>query len=196
MTHIWPGEADEVQAQARFARSSQTGLEARPRAALHGRAKSGAGSAPLCVCIRIQAGCAGGSGAGMPAWRPRHQHSARCQACFVSCAGCGLSHGLAVHLRDPEQPARHSDEDHRLPHPSTGINLLRTQGSAAARIEVNAKCTQCLLLVRIGGVWLAQLMDAQCPWSWRGSKGLLMPLLGVWDPPSKDEASINFWEKR
>lgn len=96
----------------------------------------GLAALPRCVCVGIQPGCAGGSGAGMPAWRPRHQHSARCQACFVSCAGCALSHGLAVHLRDPERPAGNSRHSALMgitacPIPGTGINQLPAENPGA-----------------------------------------------------------------
>jgi len=51
-------EGGKIQAWERLVRTSQTRLEARPRAALHDRAKSVPGTAPLrlplCVCVRIQ----------------------------------------------------------------------------------------------------------------------------------------------
>lgn len=62
---------------------------------------------PRCVCVRIQPWpCCRHRllRAGMPGWRPRHRDGARCREYFVSCAGCGLSHGLDVHLCDPGQP--------------------------------------------------------------------------------------------
>lgn len=62
VTHSLAGgsklEGGEIQARARLVRTSQTRPEARPRAALHDRAKSVPGTAPLrlplCVCVRIQ----------------------------------------------------------------------------------------------------------------------------------------------
>lgn len=107
VTHIWLGEAGEVQAQARFLRSSQTGLEARPRAALHDGAKSVPGSAPpVCLCKDPALAVLEAARGWHASLEAQTQLGARCRAYFVSCSGRGLSHGLAVHLRDPEPPGR------------------------------------------------------------------------------------------
>lgn len=55
MTHIWPGEAGEVQAQARFLRSSQTGLEARTESCFARRGQirrwqRSPAAGPVCLC--------------------------------------------------------------------------------------------------------------------------------------------------
>lgn len=101
MTRAWPGEAGEVQAQARFVRSSQTGLEARPGAALHGGAKSVAGSAPLCLC-KDPALRGTGCGAGVPAWSPDTGTVPDAGHILSAVQAVSCHTALAVHLCDPE----------------------------------------------------------------------------------------------
>lgn len=129
-------EAGEVRAQARFVRTSQTGLEARPRAALHDRAKSVPGTAPLqpprCVCVRIQpwprweAPAARGWRASLEA-----QTQGQCQMPGIFCQLRGLR---AVTRRwlctcaTPSRPAINSRRQRSdagsltAPSPGTGIN--------------------------------------------------------------------------
>ena len=105
-------EGGEMQARERLVRTSQMKLEAQPRAALHDRAKSVPGTAPLqpplCVCVRIQlrprreAPAARG-------WHASPEAQTRGQrqmpGIFFQLRGLrGCHTGLGVHLRNPEPP--------------------------------------------------------------------------------------------